>query len=137
MASTTNTRTTRKANASSTTAGQEMLARRRKATPAKPAAAKAAPAKPAKPVAAKTYAATARSGKTNQRNSTTVLTHALDVKIANRKNAALWSAGVIVAMYGSLDAAQKVADEINAGAVGDWSDAVVTPVKLVTVAVSA
>ena len=100
-----------------------------KRLPAK--AAKPAPAKKAvAPKAAaeqKQYAATARSGKVNARRSTTVLTHALDVKIANRKGAQ-FAAGVICGFFASKEKAQASADEINAGGVADWSQA-----KVVTV----
>jgi hypothetical protein len=99
-----------------------------------PAAKKLAPAtKPASKKVAATlateaqkveYQATARCGKVNSRTSATPLAAALDVKISGKKNAA-WSAGVIVAFYATAEAAQKVADEINGGAVDGWSDAIV------------
>jgi hypothetical protein len=110
-----------------------------KQAPPKPAAksapAKAAAAKPATEAQKVTYAATARSGKTNTRVSTTPLSHAVDVKIAGRKGAQ-FAAGVIVAFYASLDAAQKVVDEINAGKVDSWSDAKIVAVKPVSAQVA-
>ena len=101
----------------------------------KAVAAKPAPAKPvaeAKPAEAekRTYSATARCGRVNTRVSATVLTHALDVVIAGRKGPQ-YTSGVIVAMYSSLDKATKAADEINAGSVPDWTNAIVVPVTLV------
>jgi hypothetical protein len=103
-----------------------------KPTPAKaaPAAAKKAAAKPAEAAEKKTYAAEARCGKTNTRASATVLTHAVDVKIAGRKGAQ-YASGVIVGMFASAEKAQAAADEINAGEVDDWSDAIVVPVVAV------
>ena len=102
------------------------------AQPAAKATAKPAPAKAAKAAAAKpaaeaqkvTYTATARCGKVNSRVSATPLAAALDVKVSGKKQPH-WSAGVIVSFYASADAAQKVADEINGGAVDGWSEAVV------------
>jgi len=101
-------------------------------------AAKPAPAKKAvAPKAAaqqKLYAATARSGKVNTRRSTTVLTHALDVKIANRKSAQ-FAAGVICGFFASKEKAQAAADEINGVGVADWSQAkvvTVVPVQAVS-----
>jgi hypothetical protein len=104
-----------------------------------PAAKKAAPAKAAKPAVEaekRTYSATARCGKVNSRTSATVLTHALDVKISGKKQPH-WSAGVIVGFYSSREAAEKVAAEINGGAVDGWSDAVVVAATPVSAAVSA
>ena len=66
-----------------------------------------------------TYTATARCGKVNSRVSATPLAAALDVKVSGKKQPH-WSAGVIVGFYASADAAQKVADEINGGAVDGW-----------------
>jgi hypothetical protein len=108
---------------------------------AKPAAKKPVPAKAAKPAATeqekRTYAATGRGGVTNTRTSATVLSHAVDVKIAGRK-AAHFSAGVVVQMYATEAAATKAAGEINSGSAGpDWTDAVVVPVTVVTEQVSA
>jgi hypothetical protein len=98
-------------------------------------AGKQAPAKAAaKPEAEKlTYAATGRCGKTNTRVSTTPLSHAVDVKISGRKSPQ-FAAGVIVQFYASASAAQKVVDEINGGAVADWSDAKVVTVRCAEVA---
>jgi uncharacterized protein YbaA (DUF1428 family) len=42
------------------------------------------------------------------------------------------AARVITAFYGSAEAAQKAADEVNSGKVTDFSDAVVVPVKQVS-----
>lgn len=94
--------------------------------PAKPAAKKTTPAKAAAKVEAekRTYSATGRGGVTNSRSSATALSHAVDVKIAGRRGAQ-FAAGVIVGFYASVEAAQKVADEINGGSVDGWSDAVV------------
>jgi len=87
---------------------------------------------PPQPVEKRTYSATGRSGKVNTRTSATVLTHAVDVKIAGRKGAQ-FAAGVVVQMYASEAAASKAAHEINSGAAGpEWSDAIVVPVKAVT-----
>jgi hypothetical protein len=97
----------------------------------------AAKSAPAKVEAQKvTYSATARSGKTNTRVSTTPLSHAVDVKISGRKSPQ-FAAGVIVAFYSSKQAAEKVVEEINGGNVADFSDARVVAVKVVTEAVSA
>jgi hypothetical protein len=99
-----------------------------KAPAKKPAPAKA-PAKPAPAVEAEkfSYQATARSGKVNSRTSATPMVAALDVKIAGRKGAQ-FAAGVVVGFYASRDKAQAAADEINAGKVADWSDAIVVSV---------
>jgi hypothetical protein len=115
-----------------------------------PAGKKVAPAATTKPAPAKaakaaakveaekvTYSATGRGGVTNRRSSTTALSHAVDVKIANRRGQQ-FSRGVIVGMYASIEAAQKVADEINGGSAGsDWTDAVVVKATPVSTAVSA
>ncbi len=96
----------------------------------KPAPAKKAVA-PKLATEQKQYAATARSGKANTRRSTTVLTHALDVKIANRKGAQ-FAAGVICGFFASKEKAQAAADNINGGNVADWSDAIVVTAKAVS-----
>lgn len=107
---------------------------------AQPATKKPAPAKsaPAKVEAQKvTYSATGRCGKVNSRSSATVLTHAVDVKISGRKSPQ-FSAGVIVQMYASLDAATKAAAAINAGEAGpEWTDAKVVKVTPEAAQVSA
>jgi hypothetical protein len=59
------------------------------------------------------------------------LVAALDVKISGKKSPA-FASGVVVGFYSTLEAAQKVADEINGGAVDGWSDAVVTVAKKVS-----
>ncbi|MGO9508056.1 MAG: hypothetical protein ACLPXZ_12180 [Mycobacterium sp.] len=103
----------------------------------KPAAAKA-PAKASKPAVEqekRTYSATARCGKVNSRVSATPMVAALDVKISGKKQPH-WSAGAIVGFYASVDAAQKVADEINGGAVDGWSEAVVVAAQPVTTKVA-
>lgn len=102
----------------------------------KPAAAKAPAKKPAEAAEKRTYSATSRSGKVNTRVSTTPLVAALDVKIAGRKGPQ-FAAGVIVNLYAAASAAQKAADDINAGNVDGWSDAVVVKATPVQTAVSA
>jgi hypothetical protein len=62
--------------------------------------------------------------------SATPLSYAVDVKIVGRKSAA-FGQGVVVAFYASQEQAQKAADEINGGAVADWSDAIVVDVTRV------
>jgi hypothetical protein len=148
MASTTHTRAPAKPVANLAQARKEQAAARKaeaasKAAhpagskrPAKAAPAKAA-AKPATEAEKLTYTAQSRSGKVNTRQSATPLVAALDVKIAGRKGPQ-FAAGVIVGMYASVEAAQKVADEINGGSAGsDWTDAVVVKATPVSTAVSA
>ena len=122
-----NLTTTRAAKAQSR---QSHPAGKKVAPAAKPAAATKAAA--AKVEAEKlVYSATARCGKVNQRQSATPLVAALDVKISGKKSPA-FASGVVVGFYSTLEAAQKVADEINGGAVDGWSDAVVTVAKKVS-----
>ena len=100
--------------------------------PAKPAAAKTAKPAVDKPaVEAKKYSATARCGRVNTRASVTPLAHALDVKISGRKGAH-YQQGVVVGFFATLEAAQKAAENINAGNVADWSDAIVVAVEAVS-----
>jgi hypothetical protein len=153
MASTTNTSTTRKtaskpvdladakkAQAATRQAQAEAKQRhpagKQAPTPAAKAPAKSA-ANPTTEAEKLTYSAQSRSGKVNTRQSATPLVAALDVKIAGRKGPQ-FAAGVIVGMYASVEAAQKVADEINGGSAGsDWTDAVVVKAMPVGTAVSA
>jgi hypothetical protein len=102
-----------------------------KAPAAKPAAEKPAAAKVEKVEAEKVvYTATGRGGVVRRSTSTTVLSHAVDVKIAGRK-AAQFAAGVIVQMYASEAAATKAAESVNAGAAGpDWTEAIIVPVEV-------
>jgi hypothetical protein len=153
MASTTNTSTTRKAPAkpvdladakkaqAATRQAQAQAKQRHPAGKQAPKPAAKAPAraaaKPATEAEKLTYSAQSRSGKVNTRQSATPLVAALDVKIAGRKGPQ-FAAGVIVGMYASIEAAQKVADEINGGSAGsDWTDAVVVKATPVSTAVSA
>jgi hypothetical protein len=107
---------------------------------AQPATKKPAPAKsaPAKVEAAKvTYSAVGRGGVTRTQQSTSPLSHAVDVCIAGRK-AGHFSKGAVVAFYASEAAAQKACDQINSGEAGkDWSNAKVVKVTTVTEQVSA
>jgi hypothetical protein len=151
MAETTNTTTTAKPVANLAQARKEQAAARNaeaaskaahpagskrpaaKAAPAKSARAKSASKKAAKPEGEKlTYSATARCGKVNSRTSAAPLLAALDVRISQpARKGEHWQRGVIVAMYSSVEAAGKVAAEINSGSGADgWSDAIVVPVTV-------
>jgi hypothetical protein len=100
---------------------------------AHPAGKKVAPAEaPAKPAEApKTvYSAVGRGGVERRSTSTTVLTHAVDVRISGRRGKQ-FEAGAVVAFYASEAAAAKAAAEVNSGKVKDWSDARVVEAKKV------
>lgn len=79
------------------------------------------------------YTATGRSGQVTTRTSTTKLTHAVDVK---RPGKPTYVEGVCTKLFGSETAAQKFADAINSGEMGqrnDWyaeaHDAIVVAVE--------
>jgi hypothetical protein len=101
-----------------------------KQAPAKPAPKKPAAKKSAEQVEKTTYEAVGRGGVRRTATSTGVLSHAVDARVAGRKAAHL-AAGAVIAFYASEAAAQKAADQINAGAAGpNWTDAIVVKVTV-------